>query len=415
LHGFNLSKEKMPDLIIHFVIVRPEGLQGKALRGIPISVMMEWLPISEKIMPSQNPVPSQNSPNHSLPSEMDFKAPHIPSRRAQWITGLGVLGVMVLMGTLGLVLALWTQSQRRARDLPMRFAVTDSLVENVARGSDLVVWGKVDFPFGNPCLLNLLPESLDSLENHGEGRQVQSNGSNEIAIPKESELGLSGCRFLAIPQALGISKTGQWAVSRKFGEKHANKGGWVRLAFQLESTKPGINPSENKEIVLPGPGIPAIRLNQKEGVLEWKEAGGKFLAAMGVSIAPILQTSQITNDYGGSLAPDFLELRVGRIPPDAPAWLAARGGIASRHTAMILLGQFPDWTVKGVDFPSDAGVLGLWEEAGNLRAEWIFAEQSASDKWEKVLVNAQLGAQWKWIKQGQVISLQRKGSRLWNP
>ncbi len=405
----------MPEFIIHFVIVRPQWLLGKALRGIPISAMMERFPISEKIMPTQNPVPTQNSPNHSLPNEKDYKAPHIPSRRGQWLTGLGVLGVIMLMGALGLGLALWTQSQRRARDLPNRFAATDRLVENVARGSDLVVWGKGDFPFGNDCLLNLLPESLDGQENHAEGGQVQRNGNNKIAISKEYDSGISGCRFLAIPQAFGIGKTGQWAVSRKFGEKHPNTGGWVRLAFQLESTNSGINPSGNNEVVLPGPGIPGIRLHQKEGFLEWNEAGGKFLAAMGTSIAPNLQTSQITNDYGGTLAPDFLELRLGRIPPDAPAWLAARGGIASRHAALILLGHFPDWTAKGVDFPSDSGVFGLWEEAGNLRAEWIFTEQSASDRWEKVLKSAQLGSQWKWIKQGRVISLQRKGSSLWNP
>lgn len=365
--------------------------------------MMGRFPSSEKIMPPQNPVPSNN---HTVDPPFAARENSLQTNSSQspiWLTGFGVFGVMVLMGTLGLGLALWTQSERRARDLPKVFALQDKLVESVAAGADLVFWAKGNFPVGNPGLMDLLPERIPAAT-PGEDR------SDSKAVATE----MSGCRFLEIPQALGLGKTREWVLSRKFGEKLPNVGGWVRLALQLESANGVQKQTDNPEILLPGPGAPGIRLVQKEGFLEWKQTGARFQASMGAPIFNNPRTSPIANDYGGTLAPDFLELRLGRIPPETPAWVMARGEAASKLAASVLLGRFPDWTPKGFQFPKDSGVLGLWEEAGNLRVEWIFTEPSHSDDWEKEISKAQLGPQWKWIKQGRVISLQRKEARLWS-
>lgn len=405
----------MPEFFVHFVIVRPERPQGKALPGIPISGMMGKFHTSEKIMPSQNPGSPKPLSHASSPNDQgDSSHSHPSTRRAQWLTGLGVLGVMVLMGGLGLGLALWTQPQRRARDLPQVLAAPDRIVETVARGADLVIWAKGDFPAGNDRLMNLLPESVPGERGDSGDRKNRPGQEKGEKGPLESEV-VSGCRFMAIPQALNVGKSKEWALSRTFGQKYPNMGGWVRLTLQLESASPSENLPKLTEIVLPGPGAPGIRLVQKTGQLEWKQMGGRFLVSMGTSLGNSTQATHPTTDYGGTLAPDFLELRLGRIPPETPAWVAARGGKASHQAATALLGHLPDWNIKGADFPADPGVLGLWEEAGNLRAEWIFTEQAASDAWEKVLREAKLGPKWKWLKQGRVISLQREGARLWAP
>ena len=365
-------------------------------------------------MKSQIPGPPPHSPSGLHSPEQAKSISPAPSRRAVRLTGLGVFGVMVTMAALGLGLALWTQPIRRARDLPKVVAGPDRLVEAVARGADLVIWAKGDFPNGNDRLLELLPGNILKGAGTSGDHKVPEGNAGKGHIRPETEPEISGRRFLAIPHALGLGKSAEWALSLTFGTKSPNMREWVRIAIQLESPPIHQNQTKISEIVLPDPGSTQERFVQKEGFLEWKRVGGRFLASLGGPIRGQISTSQESTDYGGALAPDFLELRLGRIPQESSAWLVARGGPASRNVASVLLGRFPDWIAKGLDSPADAGVLGLWEEAGNLRAEWIFNEQTASDHWEKALDEARLGSNWKWVKQGRVISLQRRDANLWS-
>lgn len=67
--------------------------------------------------------------------------------KGQWITGIVVTLIMASMGMLAFVLALWTQPQRRARDLPSATDLLDQfLVTKVAFGGDLLVWARGDIP-----------------------------------------------------------------------------------------------------------------------------------------------------------------------------------------------------------------------------------------------------------------------------
>lgn len=316
------------------------------------------------------------------------------------------------MGLLGLSLALWTQPQRRARDLPQVLAAPDRLVETVARGADLVVWSKGEFPAESNSLKLLVPDKKSG------GRET-GNPNFRDREAKDSPSGTgskdSGHNLLDLPKTLGLGKSGEWAFSRTFAEKNPNTHGWTRLAIQLEEAPTSANQPEITKNKLLVPEISTGPLVQKKGVLEWNQSGGKFFASQGTTLPFLQPAKKSSGEYGGTLPPDFLELRLGRIPSETPTWLVARGGVASRRAAIALLGRFPDLTARGVSFPGDSGVLGLWEEAGNLRAEWIFTEQAASDAWEKVLIEAKLGPKWKWVKQGRVISLQREGAQMWFP
>ncbi len=320
--------------------------------------------------------------------------------KGQWITGIVVTLVMASMGMLAFVLALWTQPQRRARDLPPTTDLPDRLVAKVAFEGDLLVWARGDIPLevasGDP-LARLFPFPMEH----------QSGASVLLA-------------WLQLRDHLQLGKSLEWAIGRNFEKNPSNKRGGLRLAVQLEKAPQVPKIAEVPDIFALGGQPGRFRFKPKPPFSAWEwdlSKGGLMTAQWNSPPVEAVPFSPSEIAYDGALAPDLLELRVSKIPKETPAWLMARGGPASREAAQAVLGSALQADSKGerIEFPMDRLVFGLWEEGGQLRGEWIFAEVGPALAWEGVLQKAQLGAPWKWLRQGKVVSLQWQKSGLFTP
>ncbi len=325
---------------------------------------------------------------------------HKRNSKPLWVTGLAVILVMATMGMVAVVLALWTQPQRRARDLPPTNDLPDGLVAKVALGGDLLVWAKGDISLeaaSSELLTHLFPFPME----HQKGPSV-----------------LMG--WCQLQDHLQWGKAREWAIGRNFEKNPSKKGADIRLAVQLEKSPLLPKIAEMPDIVSLGKPFGRFRWAANPPFPAWDWAmteGGLMTSFWNSPPGDRVPFEQAETAYEGALATDLLELRVSKIPRETPAWLMARGGQASREAAQAGLGQAMRAASKGeaILFPMDRLVFGMWEEGGQLRAEWIFAELGPSQAWERVLQKADLGPPWKWLRQGKVVSLQWQKSGLFTP
>ncbi len=375
-------------------MVQEKGPGGKPLHGIREMVMIRFMAHLGKIMPLPDP-----STFVSPPFEGSQLAFGIGKTKPHWITGLTVILVMATMGLVALVLALWTQTQRRARDLPPIVELPDRLAAKVALGGDLVVWARGDIS-KELASCNVLSQLFPFPMGNQKGSSV-----------------LMGWRELKEHWQLGMSL--EWALGRNFEKIPSKRGAQMRLAVQLEKTPHFSKLAETHGFIDLGNHFGRFRLEATPAFPVWDSAitkGGLITSQWNIpSVDPVPFTQSGTDDKV-SLAPDFLELRVSKIPRETQAWLMARGGAAAKEAAGAVLGPGLRTDAKeAVLFPVDPLVFGIWEEPGQLRAEWIFAEPGPSLAWERALQKADLGPAWKWIKQGKVVSLQWQKNGLFSP